>query len=233
MQLHHVDGPHQKVVEVHRVGFEHPLLIERVGLGDSLLEDIALGPSVGGGVDQLVLGARDLRADRARRVALRVDPQLGHAAFQHPQRVRLVIDREAARVAEPLGVGAQHPRAGRVEGGHPHRPRGAPDQLLDPLAHLRRGLVGEGDRQDLARPRGAGRQQVGDAVGQDPGLTRARSGDHQQRPLFVEHRLALRSVELGQQPLDPVGARLGGGSLAGVFGVRRRLRLGLQHRLRG
>ena len=231
-QLQRVDGAHEEVVEVHRVGLEHPLLVERVNLGDDFLEDASLGLGVGRGVDELVLGAGDLRADRARRVALRIDVQLVHAAFQHPQRVGLVVDREAARVAEPLGVCAQHPRAGRVEGGHPHRAGRAPDQPLDPLAHLGRRLVGEGDGEDLPRPRGAGRQQVGDPVGQHPGLARPRAGDHQQRALLVEDRLALGPVEPGEQPLDPVGPGFGGGAPGGVFGVRGRFRLGLKHRLR-
>ena len=37
-QLEHVDGADQEVVEVHRVGLEHPLLVEREGFGDDLLE---------------------------------------------------------------------------------------------------------------------------------------------------------------------------------------------------
>ncbi len=209
VELHHVDRADQQVVEVHRVGGEHPLLVEGVDLGGDLLEDAALGLGEGGGVDQFVLGAGDLRADRPRRVALRVDLQLRHAAFQHPQRVRLVVDREGARVAEPLGVGAQHPGAGGVEGRHPHRPGRAADQLLDPLLHLVCRLVGEGDREDLARPGRAGRQQVGDPVGEDPGLARAGAGEDEQRPFAVADGGALGVVEVGQQPLGAIGAGLG------------------------
>ncbi len=95
-ELERVHRAHQQVVEIHRVGLEHPLLVEVVDAGRRLLEDAALGLRVGVGVDQLVLGARDLRADRPRRVALGVDVELLHAAFEHPQRVRLVVDREAA-----------------------------------------------------------------------------------------------------------------------------------------
>ncbi len=219
-QLQRVDGPHQQVVEVHRVRLEHPLLIERESLGDDLLKWTRRRFRIHPGVDQLVLGAGDLRADRARRVALRVDVQLVHAAFEHPQRVGLVVDREAARVAEPLSVGAQHPGAGRVEGRHPHRPGRAADQRLDPLAHLLGGFVGEGDREDLARPGGAGRQQVGDPVGEHAGLAGAGAGQHQQRPLAVAHRLALRLVQLRQQPLGAVGAGLG----RGCFGLEHLLR---------
>ena len=41
-QLQDVDRADQEVVEVHRVGLEHPLLVEREDLGDGLLEDAAL-----------------------------------------------------------------------------------------------------------------------------------------------------------------------------------------------
>ena len=75
-QLQRVDRAHQQVVEVHRVGLEHALLVEGVDAGRGFLEDAALRLRVGVGVDQLVLGAGDLRADRPRRVALGVDVQL-------------------------------------------------------------------------------------------------------------------------------------------------------------
>ncbi len=229
-QLERVDRADQEVVEVHRVRGQHPFLVEGVGRGDRLLEGVVAGRlGEGVDVDQLVLGARDLGPDRARRVALGVDPELVDAPFQHPQRVRLVVDREAARVAEALGVGAEHPRAGGVERHHPHRPGRAPDQLADALAHLRRRFVGEGDREDLPRPGRAGREQVGDAAGQDPGLAGPGAGDDQQRPLAVQHGLALGLVEVGQQPLDTVGADLGRRGLVAAREVIRGLRLGLEH----
>ena len=126
------------------------------------------------------------------------------------------------RVAEPLGVDAQHPRAGGVEGRHPHRPHRAADQLADPLAHLGRRFVGEGDREDLAGPGVAGGEQVGDPVGQDAGLARAGAGEDQQRPLAVFDRLALGRVEPREQALDPVGAGLGRGARQGGCRVGRR-----------
>ena len=44
-QLEGVDRAHQQVVEVHRVGGEHPLLVEREGLGDGFLEGLSRGAS--------------------------------------------------------------------------------------------------------------------------------------------------------------------------------------------
>ena len=57
-----------------------------------------------------------------------------------------------------------------------------PDQSADPLLHLVGGLVGERDGQDLERRDALAPDQVGDAVGEHPGLARARAGDDQQRP---------------------------------------------------
>ena len=201
-QLQHVHRPHQQVVEVHRVGVEHPPLVHSVGLADHLLERPSPGLLlVGLGVYQRVLGVGDAGADGPRRIALRVDLELDQAALQHPQRVGLVVDREALRVSEALGLDPQQPGAGRVEGHHPHPPVHPADQRADPLAHLLGGLVGEGDREDLVRPRPAGGQKPGDAVGQDPGLARARPGQHQQRALAVGDGLALGRVQLGEQAL--------------------------------
>ena len=63
------------------------------------------------------------------------------------------------------------------------------------LLHLARGLVGEGDGEDLARPCLAGGDQVGEARGQRRGLAGARAGEHQDRPFGRQHRLALRRVQ--------------------------------------
>ncbi len=48
------------------------------------------------------------------------------------------------------------------------------DDVGDPLAHLARGLVGEGDDQQLPRPGPAGGQDVGQAGGQHPRSCRCR-----------------------------------------------------------
>ena len=71
-----------------------------------------------------------------------------------------------------------------------------------------------------------GRQQVGDAPGQDPGLARARPGDDEQRAAPVLHRGALGQGQVVEQRGGPPGegARRGGrapAALAPVVGPAR------------
>ena len=81
-----------------------------------------------------------------------------------------------------------------------------PSCALDALLHLPRGLVREGDREDLVRLHADRREQVRDAVGEHAGLARARAGDHEQRPLGRQHGLPLGGIQVGE-----VGRRLGRG----------------------
>ncbi len=148
--------------------------------------------------------------DGARRVALRVDAELVEAALDEPPRVGLVVDRELARVAEPVRLGAQHPRAGGVEGHDPHRARAAAEQQLDALAHLLRRLVRERDREDLVRARHPGALEEGDPMRQHARLARARAGEDQQRALAVRDGLALGRVEAREQVLDAVREAVSG-----------------------
>ena len=70
------------------------------------------------------------------------------------------------------------------------------DQIGDPLTHLTGGLVGERDRQHLARSHPSGGKQVRDAPGQHPGLAGTGSGDDEQRPALVNHGRALLRIQI-------------------------------------
>ena len=65
------------------------------------------------------------------------------------------------------------------------------DELIDPLLHLGRGPLGEGQGQDLRGPGLLLRDEPRDAAGEDRGLTGTRPGDHQERPVPPGHGLAL------------------------------------------
>ena len=114
-QLEQVHGAEQQVVEVHRVHLVDALLVQLVHVGGGLLEEGADPLPVGGGVLELVLRARDLRLDRARREPLRVDRELVQAAPHEAHRVGVVVDREAlrvARAARPRRAGCGRRRSG-------------------------------------------------------------------------------------------------------------------------
>ncbi len=228
--LEQVHRRHDDVVEVERVGLAQPPLVEEVRLGELLLHRVGGLVGVGLLVDQLVLEVADLRGEGLRRVLLRVQVEVAADQGHQPLRVGRVVDRERRGEAEQLGLAAQDPHAGAVEGGHPHRPGARADQLLDALAHLAGRLVGEGDRQDLAGLHAAGAEQVGDPVGEHPGLAGAGAGHDQQRRAGVQHGLALRVVHALQQ-CRRVDHRAGGAvavegvplGLRGVVGVEQPL----------
>ena len=191
-QLHALE---QEIVEVHRVHRVDLALVALVDVGGRLLEVGAHMLAVGLGVEQDVLCVAYLALDRTRREALRVDVEVVDAALHETDRVLLVVDREAARVPELVAVRAEHAGAGGVEGHDPHRLDPRSDQLRDPLAHLLRGLVGEGDREDLARRGPIRVDQVGDPMREHARLAAARAGEHEKRPVFVQHGLPLRVVQ--------------------------------------
>ena len=101
----------------------------------------------------------------------------------------------------------------------------APPEIAETRSlHLARGLVGEGDGEDLARPGQPGGDEVGEPGGQRRGLAGARAGEHQHRPFGRQHGLALRRVEAraGRRARGSgleIQA-LGGGRRGGVHGNR-------------
>ena len=202
-ELEEVDRADQQVVEVHRVHAVELALVVLVDVRDGLLEVGPDEPAVVLGGAELVLGVGDLRLHRARREALGVDVEVVEDALDQAALVGRVVDRELARVAEAVGVGAEHAGAGGVERHHPHGPRRAADQQLDALAHLLRGLVGERDREDLVGARLLGAHQVRDPVCEHARLARAGARQDEQRTLAVHHGVALGRVETLQQLVDP------------------------------
>ena len=201
-QLEQVDRAEQQVVEVHRVHPQHVALVQFVDVREHLLERRADGLAQVRRGAQAVLRGRDLVVQRRGRVALRVDADGVGAALGQPPRVGLVVDRELARVAEPLGLDTQDPRARGMERHQPHPARAPAEQPFDTAGHLLRRLVRERDREDLVRLCLVGVDQVRDAVRQHARLAAARAGEDQQRPLAVRNRLALGLVEAFEQRLE-------------------------------
>ncbi len=225
--LEQVGRHHQQVVEVEGVGRQQALLVQRVDVGDPAPERIGFGVGLlaeGLEVDQVGLGLTDDGGHGPGGESLGIEAELGDDHLDEAARVRVVVDGEGPSVAQPIGVTAQDPQAGGVEGRDPHLLAPGPHQLGDPVAHLPGGLVGEGDGQHTPRRRVAGGQEVGDPSGQHAGLPRTGPGHHQQRTPPVLHRGALGQGQvvdqLGGADADaPAVARRGVGR--GIVGGRR------------
>ena len=187
----------QQVAEVAGVERLQPRLVERVELG-------AAAVGVGLVLDRIdligspaaVLPAVDQPGELARRPALLVELGGGDQLLEQAQLVVGIDDRVVRLQPDQLGVAAQHLGRDRVEGAEPrHALDRAARQRADPLAHFARGLVGEGDAEDLARPGLLRRDEISEAGGQRGGLAGAGAGQHQHRPLGGQHGLALRRVQ--------------------------------------
>ena len=162
---------------------------ERLGFGRI---DMRRGPAA-------VLPPVDHPRQLPRRPAFLVEIRRHDQLFEQAQLVVGIEDGEIGLQADQLGVGPQHSRRDRMEGPQPRHPLDRPARnARDPLLHLARRPVGEGHRQNLARPRPPGRDQVRQPRGQRRRLARPRAGQHQHRPVGRQHRLALRRVEAGQ-----------------------------------
>ncbi|CAB4849081.1 unannotated protein [freshwater metagenome] len=198
-ELEDGDGGGDEVVEVECVRAPEPALVVAVGLGESFLLLVARAARERLVIDELVLQIRDLVAERTRRKSLRIEFEVAAHESHESLRVERVVDRERRRHPQPWRLLAQDAHTRRVEGGDPHRPSPRAHDLRDAVAHLASGLVGEGNRQDLAGAGIARGQQVRDAPGEHPGLARARPRDDEQGPAPVLDSGTLLGVEIDNE----------------------------------
>ncbi len=186
-----VDGRHDEVVEVERVRSAETLLIISVGLRvDLLIRSDGLRRGLVE-VDELVLPVADGIHHCPDREPFRVGIHVPQDERHQPLGVGVVVDREALGDAEAIDVGAKDAYAGRVERRDPHELRPVADEFDDTFTHLGCGLVGERDGEDLLRGHPPVTDQMGDPVGENPGLSRSGTRHHQDRALGGGHRLPL------------------------------------------
>ena len=132
----------------------------------------------------------------ARRPALFVNALGLDDLFHQPQLVIGIDNGEGGFQPYQFGMAAQDLGRDRVEGSHPrHALDGFADNFADPFLHFARCLVGEGDGEDLPRPRAAGGEDMGEAGGQHTGLAGAGPGEHQHGPVERLDGLALLGIE--------------------------------------
>ena len=199
--LQDLHGQHQHVVEVDGVRGGELALVQLVRLGNRLVVEGRDPLGVHRRCHELVLRVRDLGVHTAGDEALRILLELLQALLDEAHLVGGVVDREVRPVSESLGLAAQDSAAGGVEGEDPDRTRDGAEHRHQPLAHLPRRLVREGDRQDLVRLDADGRDQVGDTVREHARLPGAGSGDHEQRALGVQDGLPLGGIQVREIPL--------------------------------
>ncbi len=217
------DGLEQEVAEVGGVEHFQPLLIGGVELeAASAGEDRGLAGRDLVGREPAVLPIVDHRRERAGGPALLVDVLgLQHLLHQADLIVH-VEDGEIRLEADQLGVAAQELDPDGVKGAEPrHALDHLADHAADPFLHLARRLVGEGDGEDVRRPRAAEAQDVGDAGGEHARLAGAGAGKHQHRPVEALDREALLGIEPGQ--IGRIGARTRPRGNAPWRGRRRRI----------
>ena len=199
----------QQVVEVERAGARerlavalehraHELVAGALALGQERLRRL-----------HAVLGERDAREHGGGVHRGLVHAQLAHRLLHGAQLVGGVADGEAAVEADRLAALAQQPGAERVEGADGDLARPLAGERRDPLAHLARGLVGEGDGEDARRVHPE-RDEVRDPRRDHARLARARAREDQQRALGREHGLALLGVEALEQRARRRGAAAAG-----------------------
>ena len=192
-----LEGLDQQVVEVHRVcAGESSVQLTIHARGGTVRR-------VGGarhlvGADHRVLGRRDLGAHRVQGELLLIDVQISHDGLDQAPRVVVIVDGEVGTIARELRIFSQDAHAHGVERADPHAARAVREQGLQALAHLRGGLVGERDGEDLPGAHALVRDHVRDAVREHPRLARARAREHEQRAARALHGLALRGVEAGK-----------------------------------
>ena len=148
----------QEVAEVAGVQGAQPLLVGGVELGAAGRRRARPGakPSAEGGTlsgVQPLFFQPSIRPERCLgRPPLGVDVGGDDQLLQQPLHVVGVEDGVVRLEPHELGVAAQDLGGDRVEGAQPAQVLGvAADQVGDPLAHLARRLVGEGDGQQLPR----------------------------------------------------------------------------------
>ena len=190
----------EEIAEIGGVEDFQPLLI-------GLVEFKPLAIGEGGGFagrnlvgrETAVLPAVDQHREHPSRPALPVDVLGFEQLLDEPDLVVDVEDGEVGLEPDQLGVPAQDFHADRMEGAEPgHALDHMADDLADAVLHLARRLVGEGHRQDFARPGAAGRQNVSDAHGEHAGLAGAGAGKHQHRAVERFDREPLLGIEPGE-----------------------------------
>ena len=188
----------EEVAEVGAALAAELVLVEVVEAGESLgvgAEGILLG--LIGGPAAVFLGVDEVLA-LADGAAAAVFAEAIEEGGDEATLVAVVVDGEVPVEAGPRREASKQAGAEAVEGGDDNPLGGlfVVEEGVDAVAHLGGGAVGEGDGDDGVRGLPVVVDQVGDAVGEDPGLAAAGAGEDEERAAVVEDGFALWGVEI-------------------------------------
>ena len=186
-------GVVNQVVKIHRAGGKQAAPVFLIRFANLDFADVPRRPRAGEirlRRDLRVLGTADLRQQRAVREALVVQLHVLDDVLHHRLAVRRVIDREAVRIAQPIGVPPQDTHTGRVERGRPDVRRLRAEHLFQPLLQFPRRLVRKRDGDDA------------------PGIDAAIRGARLRRPVFRIVRLSGAPLQQGNVVLRRIVRKL-------------------------
>ena len=192
-----LDGLHNQIVKVQRVGNGEFVLIKLINRRDGALErrrsevrfHIVRRPHD-------FFGFGDLRQHGARGELLVVQVQLAHRFFDEGKLVAIVVNHEVLVQANQLAALAQNAGANRVEcSGEQVAHDGFADEICNALFHFRRRFVGERDGDDVVRADVTLLNEIGDAFCQRVRFAAARARENQKPGRFgaVPPAAAVRS----------------------------------------
>ncbi len=188
----------EQVVEVERIRVGERLQVALVDLCDVFVANV---PAAAQRLRPFhaVLRLTDPRKRHPGRDELVVDPQLALRLLDHGDLVGRVVDHEVARQANLRRLAAQQSRAQRVKRREPDALGRRTDERLDALTHFLRRLVGERDREHFIRVGVAVADQVRDPKSNYARLARARTREDEQRPVAMQHGLALFRIQFFEE----------------------------------
>ncbi len=199
MLVEKADRLDEQVVEIQRVRPAQHLFVRLVQRRGTILRQRICDAPVFGRRDELILRARNQMSDAPWTELLRIHVVAVHQLADDPLGVVGVIDAEIGRVAQLVALHTQQASERRMERTHPDASGvAASHQPFDSLLHLARCLVRERKREDFIRTGPAGRDQIGDPVGQRAGLSGSGTRNDQDGPFRHSSRLLLRRI----QPLE-------------------------------
>ncbi len=136
---------------------------------------------------QFILGRGNDPQQRPFLIDFAVQVETFYRIFHDGFLIIRVINGKGTVIADPVDMAAQNAHTGRVKCGHPDLARTESHQLVHPLTHLSRRLIGECDCQNIPGLHPYFIDQVCNAVREHPGLAAARSRQQQQGAFGLPH----------------------------------------------